>query len=61
MVAGSGTGDIQQVALGVVDLFEIGLVGNALDPLRQRDHLVVAGHSENCTECQTFGQMHCAE
>jgi hypothetical protein len=43
-VAGAGAGDVEEVALGVVDLFEVGLVGDGLDALLQRQHLVVAGH-----------------
>jgi hypothetical protein len=36
-------------------LFEIGLVGSALDPLLKRDHLVVAGRNSDGTAFQTFG------
>jgi hypothetical protein len=37
VIAGSGARDIEQVPLGVVHVFEIGFVGDALDPLLQRD------------------------
>src|SRR5438477_3189214 len=33
---GPGGGDIEQVALGVIDLFEIGFVSNVLDTLKNR-------------------------
>lgn len=42
MDAGSGAGDINQVTFGVVDFFEIGFIGDALDLLLQRDHLVTS-------------------
>jgi hypothetical protein len=33
VVAGASAGDIEQVPLGIVDVFEIGLVGDVLDAL----------------------------
>jgi len=33
MVAGTGAGDVEQVALGVVDLLEIGIVCDRLDAI----------------------------
>jgi len=42
MVAGTGAGDVEQVALGVVDLLEIGIVCDPLDAFLQRQDLVVA-------------------
>jgi hypothetical protein len=33
MVAGAGAGDVEEVAFGVVDLLEVGIVRDRLDPL----------------------------
>jgi hypothetical protein len=49
------------VALIVVDLFEIGLIGNALDALLQRDYLVVACHDSDGPKFQTDGEVHRAD
>ena len=61
MVAGAGAGDVQQVSFGVVDLFEIGIVGGGLDPLLERNDFVVAGHHDYRAELQAFGEMHCRD
>jgi hypothetical protein len=37
MVAGTGAGHIEQMPLGLVDFFEVGIVGDILDPLLRRD------------------------
>src|ERR1022692_2523739 len=49
------------MALSVIDFFEIGIVGYGLDPLLQRDHLIVTGHYHNGAEFQALGQMHGAD
>jgi hypothetical protein len=61
MVTGSGTSDIKQMALGVVDVFQIGLVGNPLDPLLQRDHVLVAYRDSDGPKFQTLDQAHRAD
>ena len=61
MVARPGACDIEQVPFGVVDVFEIGLVGDGLDALLQRDHFVVAGHDRDRAEFQSLGEMHRAD
>ena len=44
MVARASARNVKQVPLGVVDLFEIGVVSNRFDPRLQRNDLVVACH-----------------
>ena len=57
----SGTGDVEQVALSVVDLFQVGLVSGGLDARSQRNHLVVTGHDGHGTELQTLGKVNGTE
>jgi len=45
MISRPGASDIRQLPFGIVDLFQIGIVGNAFDPFLQRDILVVTGQS----------------
>jgi hypothetical protein len=40
MITGAGAGDVEQVALGVVDFFEIRIVGGSLDPLLKGNDFV---------------------
>jgi hypothetical protein len=54
-------GHIKQVAFGVVDLLDIGIVGNGLDALLQRQDLRVAGHHGHGPKLQPFGEMHGAD
>ena len=58
MVSGSGTGNIQEVAFGVVNLFKVCIIANLLNSLLQRNHLVVASHYRYRAELQAFRQMH---
>src|SRR5450756_2189367 len=44
--------------LRVVDLFEIGVFGDRLDSLLQRDDLVVACHHDDGAELQALRKMH---
>jgi hypothetical protein len=32
MVTGTGAGDVKQMPLGLVDFFEVGIIGDILDP-----------------------------
>jgi hypothetical protein len=54
MVASAGASDVEQVAFGVVDLLQVGLVGDVLDALLQWDHVVVAGHHCDDAKFQAF-------
>ena len=57
-VSGPGAGDIEQVALGVVYVGEVGVVCDGGDPRLQRDHLVIAGGDDDCTELEALGPVH---
>jgi len=61
MVSGTGTGDVEQVAFGVVALFQISVIDHCFDSILKRNDLVLAGHYDNSTELQAFGQMHGAD
>ena len=56
-----GAGDVEQVALRVVDLFEIRVVGRRLDPFLKGNDLVVAGHHGDRPKLQPLGQRHRAD
>ena len=43
-IAGTGARDVKQMALTVVNLFEIGIIGDILDALWRGNDLVVARH-----------------
>src|SRR3984893_14395613 len=57
----SGTGDVEQVPLGVVDLLQIGIVADCLDALLQGNYFVVAGHHDPGPKFQPFGEVHGAD
>lgn len=61
MVSRPGAGNIEQVTLGVVDLFQIGVVGHRLDPCLQWNDFVIAGHHNHGSELQALGKMHGAD
>ena len=61
MIASSGAGDVEQVALGVIDFLQIGVVADGLDALLQGNDLVVAGHYCHGAELKTFGEVHGAD
>ena len=55
MVAGAGAGDVQQVPLGVVDIFQIGIVGDRLDALLQGNDSssqAMTATARNSSPCQ---------
>ena len=49
---------VEQVALRVVDIFEIGFVHNALDPGLKREDFVVAAGDDYGPELEALGEMH---
>ena len=61
MISGAGAGDVEQVALGVIDLLQIGIVADRLDALLQGNDFVVAGHHDHGPKLQTFGEVHGAD
>lgn len=44
MIKGAGAGNALQVSLGVVDLFNVGVVRDPLDCFLQRQDILVTGH-----------------
>jgi hypothetical protein len=44
MIPGAGTGNVEQMALGIIDFLQIGIVADRLDALLQGNYFVVAGH-----------------
>jgi hypothetical protein len=46
-IPGAGAGDIEQVALGVINFLQIGVVADRLDPLLQGNYFVIAGHHDD--------------
>lgn len=61
MIARPRAGDVEQVALGGIDLFQVGGVTGSFDARLRRDDLVIAGHDGHGAELQTFGQVHGAD
>ena len=61
MVSGSGAGDIEELAFGVVNFLQVRVVSNGFDPLLKRDHLVVAGHDHHGAEFEALRQVHGAD
>jgi hypothetical protein len=58
VIAGAGAGHVKQMALTVVNLFEIGIIGDILDALLRGNDLVVARHYRDGTKLQTLSEMH---
>jgi hypothetical protein len=46
MVARTRAGDVEQVAFGVIDLLQVGIVSDRFDALLQGDDFIVAGQNE---------------
>ena len=61
VVAHAGAGDVEEVALGVVDVLEVGGVGDGLDAGLERDDLVVAGGDDDGAELEALGEVHRAD
>ena len=51
-------GDVEQVALAVVDLREIAVVGDGFDARLRGDDLVVAGHDGDRAKLQSLCEVH---
>jgi hypothetical protein len=61
MIACTCTGNVKQVPLRVVNLFEICIVRYRFNSLLRWNHFIVAGHHHNGPEFQTLGKMHGAD
>ena len=57
-IAGACARHVEQVALRVVDLFEIGFVDDAIDPGLKREDLVVATSDDYSPELEALGEVH---
>src|SRR3990170_574850 len=58
MVPRTGAGDVEQVALGVIDFLQVRVVADCFDSLLQGYDLVVAGHHDDRTELQSLSKVH---
>ena len=54
VVPGAGAGDVEQMAFGVVDIFQVRFVGDRLDPILKRDDFIVAGHDSDGAKLRPF-------
>ena len=54
VVPGAGAGDVEKMPLGVVDIFQVRVIRDRLDPLLKRNHLIVAGHDSDGAKLQSF-------
>src|SRR6266446_7331490 len=58
MISCPRAGDVEQMALGVIDFLQVCVVPDRLDALLQGNDLVVAGHHHDGTELQALGEVH---
>ena len=58
VIAGARAGDVKQMALGVVDLLQVGVVSDGLDACLAWDNLIVASHDDDRSELQALGIVH---
>ena len=61
MIPSAGAGDVEQVALCVIYLLQIGVVADCFDAFLRRNDLVVAGHYDHGAELEAFGKVHGAD
>src|SRR5712671_380819 len=61
VVAGAGAGNVEQVPLGVVGVFEVGVVGDVFDPRLQGHDFVVTGGDDDGAVFESLGQVHRAD
>jgi hypothetical protein len=61
VVSGAGAGYVEEVALGVVDFLEIGIIAYGFDAFLEGDDFIVAGHDGYGAEFQALGQVHGAD
>lgn len=57
----ASAGDVQQMAFGVVDLFQVCIIRYGFDAFLQRDHFIVASHHGYPTKFQTLCKVHRAD
>jgi len=55
----SGTSDIEQMPLGVVDLLQVRVVRDRFDALLKRQNAVIAGHHHDGPKHEALRQVRC--
>lgn len=58
VITGAGAGDVQRLALGVVDLLQVCVVAHGLNALLQWDDFIVARHRHHRAELQPLREVH---
>jgi hypothetical protein len=58
MIAGAGAGNVKKMALGVVNVLKVGFIGDDLNSLLERNHIMGASHHRHCPEFQACGKAH---
>jgi hypothetical protein len=58
VISRSRAGNVKKMALSIVDLLQICVFADRLDPLLQGHDFVVAGHHGHCAKFQSFRQVH---
>ncbi len=58
MIPRPGTGHIQELTFGIVDVFQIRIVSDRLDSGLKRQNVVIAGRDHHHFELQSFRLMH---
>ena len=58
IVSGAGAGDVEEMPFGVIDVFQVRVIGDRLDPLLKWNDLIVAGHDSDGAKLQPLRQVH---
>jgi hypothetical protein len=61
MISRSGAGNVEQLALGVIDFLQIRVIADRLDTFLQGYDFIVACHHDHGPKLQTFGEVHSAD
>ena len=61
VITWAGAGNVEKVSFRIVNLFEIGVICDRLDPLLKRNDLVITGHNSDSAKLKTFGKVHRAD
>lgn len=61
VVAGARTGGVQKLSLGVVDIFEVRIVGDGLDARLLRQDFIVARHDGDGAQVEALREVHGAD
>ena len=61
VVSGTGAGDVEEMPFSVVDILQVRVISDRLDPLLKRNDLIVAGHDSDGAKLQSLRQVHGAD